>query len=551
MYIYDRKLSGVQSLLKEQPIAPQPAQHGSYCPDRSISRFGRCGGNNGSYVWANEGLGELSDGKFKLYPAGKFYGFLKEKAFLRNKDLKTKQTFNGKELYYPDKQMVDILGQNAGWLLVKGEAMYEENGIAFYYSEHNRTPKLEGWVKKSWVDIRQSVPIAKPAEREMKFELQTTGNILWRTDGTKREKLSRKFGPNQFVHKGIKGKPAQGGKEGTAVELQSETGGFVEFETPKWFRNWCELKERIQEAVDMVNKISQPGGAINTSGSRTVKFPFDITHLEKTGAFKNGLTPKEFLEVEIIDPDWKAKIQVSEAIELSQYESLLREHEIPSLVTSTLASAQNILNVANTAALPASSLINLRSFLQIIINYINRGKDIDLSNTGMKEGKPTKVAFRLMCRTSFSSIFRSLLSRTEQDLFRQIVKKDLILNELSLTRKSMFFKKGHGTKRFKGPTVFNWLNSIMGSGKDLLSPAFGGSAAMGKFDVKEKTDTVRFEARGSVTHGDASGQMIQPASNWICFAEKVFKKAFTDRKSKGSSDLKYDPSKCLPDECKL
>jgi hypothetical protein len=564
MYIYDRKFLVAQSLLKEQPVTSRPAQRNSYYPDRGISRSLGGGGGSGSYLWTNEGFGELSDGKFKLYPAGKFYGFLKEKSFLRNADLKTKQTVDGKELFYPDKQMVDILGQKADWLLVKGQAMYKGNGIDLYYSEHSHVPKLEGWVKKSWVDIRQSVPITKPAEREMKFELQTS-NFIRRTDGENKKWLPRKFGTLDFLHKGIKGKPAQGGKEGTAIELQSETGGFVEFETPKWFRNWCELKERIQEAVDMVNTINVLPGyeeeLIDKKRSdgtpmkaRIVKFPFDIKHLKKTKTNPHGLTDKEYLEVAIVNPNWKTRIQVSEAIELPQYESLLKEHEVPSLVTSTLDSAQNILNIANTATLPASSLVNLLSFLQIIVNYILRGQRISLKIDPSKR-HPAKFAFQLMCRTSFSSIFRFLLSPAEQAMFRQIVDKKLILNKLGLADSSQFFIHGHGTSKTK-PTVSMWLKSILRpiKDKDLLSfsrasrdaGGFNGSEAMGRFDVKTITDTVRFEVRGSVTHGDARGAMIQPSSDWVCFAEKVFRKAFTDRKSKSSRDLNYDPSRCPP-----
>lgn len=60
MYIYDRKLPGPQSQSKEQPITSQPAHRNSYYPDRGISGFGGRGGSSGSYVWANEGLGQLS-----------------------------------------------------------------------------------------------------------------------------------------------------------------------------------------------------------------------------------------------------------------------------------------------------------------------------------------------------------------------------------------------------------------------------------------------------------------------------------------------------------
>jgi len=41
MYIYDRKFSGAQSLLKEQPITSQPVGRNSYYPDRVISGFGQ------------------------------------------------------------------------------------------------------------------------------------------------------------------------------------------------------------------------------------------------------------------------------------------------------------------------------------------------------------------------------------------------------------------------------------------------------------------------------------------------------------------------------
>ncbi len=386
-------------------------------------------------------------------------------------------------------------------------------------------------------------------QRAMKFELQT-GNIIWRTDGTKRKELPRKFGPHDFLHKGTKGKPATGTKEGAAVELQSEHGGFVEFETPKWFSKWCDLKERIQEAVDMVDTINK-SKVISTIGVvNTVKYPFDTKRLLKTDKFPQGLSSKESLIVEILDPTWEAKIQVSEAIELSQYESLSKEHELASKVTSNLTSAQNILNTANTASLPATSLVNLLGFLQMISNYIMRGQAVDLSNPGAKEGTIAKAAFMLMSRTSFSSIYRSsLLSKDEKILFQQMIKIDLILKEFGLDRKSMFFKHGQGTRRLPGPTVFDWLTSIMGSGKDVLSPPKAGSEAMGRFDVvttsgEKDTNLVKFEARGSVTHGNTKGEMLSPAKDWVSFAETIFKEAFTKRNRTDSTELKYNPSKC-------
>ena len=78
MYIYNRKLSDVQPLLEDQSVTSTSVQRNIYYPDRSVSGFTSRGGNSGSYVWANEGVGELSDGKFKSYPAGKCYGSLKK-----------------------------------------------------------------------------------------------------------------------------------------------------------------------------------------------------------------------------------------------------------------------------------------------------------------------------------------------------------------------------------------------------------------------------------------------------------------------------------------
>lgn len=60
MYIYDRKPSGSQSPSKEQPITSRRAQRNSYYPDRVVSHFLGPGGTNGGYVWAHEGLGQLT-----------------------------------------------------------------------------------------------------------------------------------------------------------------------------------------------------------------------------------------------------------------------------------------------------------------------------------------------------------------------------------------------------------------------------------------------------------------------------------------------------------
>jgi hypothetical protein len=392
--------------------------------------------------------------------------------------------------------------------------------------------------------------IAPSVQRAMKFEFQTR-NVVRRVRGTTEQELPRKFGPPRrpkhsfFLHKGQKGKPATATEEGSAIELQSEEGGFLEFETPKWFRNWCELKERVQEAVDITAAIDR-GTLVRTSdaGKPVRSWPFNTEHLKKTKNFPRGLRSGESLQVEIFEPDWKARIQASEAIDIQQYESLMTEHELPHRATASVARADKILNDANTEGTPASEIANLRSFLQVVVNYVIRGQASDVG------GEPAKAAFRLMARTNFASMYRSLLTEREQALFRRIVHTDAILNELGLTRESKFFKHGHGSvPASEGFSVHAWLRSIhrqgeKRSGRDLASPPAKGSQAMGRFNVetrpgKKDTGLVKFEVRGSVTHGGR-----RPASEWVKFAEDVFKSAATNRPRTGPTALEFNPADC-------
>ena len=133
---------------------------------------------------------------------------------------------------------------------------------------------------------------------------------------------------------------------------------------------------------------------------------------------------------------------------------------------AVIASAQAILNAANSEGTPSTELVNLRSFLQIIVNYIKRGQGGMASASAGAfadvKGMPAKQAFTLMSRTDFSSIYRRLLSKKEQSLFTNIVEKDGILNQLGLNRKSPFFIKGYGMKQHhSGPTVYQWLVGIL------------------------------------------------------------------------------------------
>jgi len=380
-------------------------------------------------------------------------------------------------------------------------------------------------------------------QREMKFELQTK-NKIYRNDGKTAKLLDRKYGPQDFLVKGE-----------TGVRLESETHGVLEFET-EWFRKWSALKKQLEEAVEMTKKMSEAPDV----GEGRKAFPFDVSHLREgspselrkgvwdwkkgyEGANEKILRTGETLEVKIDDPTWDAGIQSSEGILLEQYESFLRQHEWPAYKEPVIESAQAILDAANAGGIPATELVNLRSFLQIIVNYIMRGQGGPASESAGAfadvKDLPSKQAFTLMSRTNFASIYKELLSDKEKALYKKIVQSEEILKRLGLNQKSPFFIKGYGKRSGPGPTVHQWLVGIH-QGKDVLSARTGKglSAAMGKYDVetekgKKDTGLVKFETRNTVL-----GAWRQ-AKDWVDYAEGLFKYAAENRKR---PDVKDDPS---------
>jgi hypothetical protein len=409
-------------------------------------------------------------------------------------------------------------------------------------------------------------------QRSMKFEFQT-GNKVTTDRG---RAIGRKYGG--FLHKGKSG-----------VELQTDTGGVVEFETAGWFRKWSKLKKRIKEAVEIVDGINAVGGK---------GFPFNAEkRLRKAGLLKTG----EKLEVKIRDATFTAQIQSSESLALSQYGSFLKEHETAGTSKAHITRAQRILDAGRNAhpTITPASTDNLLGFLQLIVNYLRRGQAV-LWQPSKKRWDPVKATFRLMHRTDFSSMFSSLLSKDEKALFKEIVKDGTILSELKLSATDPFFKEGYWGHHkgmmalFKSGkivalgnsnnnrvihdcastvtttektrlkkdehididqcgksvagteiTVGGWLESILRppKGGDLLSPPVGGSAAMGRYPVlskkKKEKGLARFETRGTAGHSPR-----QPAANWVDYVEEVFLQAATCRSRAGTgTELIYDGSK--------
>jgi hypothetical protein len=383
---------------------------------------------------------------------------------------------------------------------------------------------IQGGIKSNYIENEDSYVFERAQEQSalpfMKFEFDT-GNKIFRTDGKSSSPLPRKYGLCDFL---VATKD---------LTLESETDGRIEFET-EWQRKWIKLEAAIKKAVEMTDSMNKM--PLLTSGRRS--FPFNIEHL-RTGVTRGYCDPRtkenkretklktnEWLEVEIKDLTWETYIQSSEGFLLHLFESYLSDHEIPSVASFVINTANNILKAVKPVDIPATQLENLRSFLQIVIYYIKRGHDTDVQN------HPPKFAFRLMSRTSFSSMYKKLLSNKQQELFKKIVRDDVILKMMSppLKRGSPFFVNGYANDPNASPTIHDWLLNII-SGRDLLSNQYNPrlSDAMGRFNVdtergKKDRWLVKFETR------DTNFGRVRKAIEWVNYASDLYKLASKRRR---------------------
>jgi hypothetical protein len=427
-------------------------------------------------------------------------------------------------------------------------------------------------------------------QRAMGFEFQTK-NILTTNEGRRFKRKAHKY-----FHKGK-----------TGVEVEADTGSVVEFETGA-FSKWSQLKGQIEEAVEICRKL-------NATFGEKPRFSWSDEHRrdkERDSAFMFSEEPRirkeasfgkgEHLTVEIKEASFKARIQSTEGFALAQFDSFLREHEKHKVINPIISHADRILNdarAANRSIKADADVNNLRGFLQAILSYIVRGQSQSLKPD---KWAPAKQTFFLMSRTSFSSMFNSILSRDEKILFQQIVKSDAIPRQLDVDPTAQLFadgywghfagmmalfrdgqivalgdennkkaiydcatntrtaeaKKSKLDERHCGKsvpesniTVSGWLASIINPRKapDLLSPPHRGSESLGKFGVRTsgpEKGLVIFEARVPRRSRDKT------MNEWVDYAEEVFQQAALCRPRPGTgTDLEYDGDKfnfgvCLP-----
>ncbi len=251
-----------------------------------------------------------------------------------------------------------------------------------------------------------------------------------------------------------KAKKAKKRKEQTAMEMQIDTGGDIEFETPKWFQTWSELKTRIEDAVEMADLLMKPENKIkdqdlikkmkdNGASGELYTWPKEL------GNSNAGLKEGESLVTEIKDKKWRARVQYSESIALTQYDNLINEHfggeekkinSESSLKRKVYLESRNVRNeiweeyVFANKAMDESGLLNVKAFMGLVIDYIMMGSFFT--------GDDAKQPFQIMSRTSFYAMYSDLLSDTERLLYTNI-----FIDNMSATLKKI---------DAKAQVIFKW-----------------------------------------------------------------------------------------------
>ena len=357
------------------------------------------------------------------------------------------------------------------------------------------------------------------------------------------------------------------GEEQTAIELQGETDGKIEFETPKWFRTWEELRLRVQDAVDIAKEISGAPVAKEEEVSTDQK---DEMKKEKGSLGTIHTWPehlinddvksrlgKKKLFAEIVYTNWDYSFfQTSEGISMENVGNILQDPQVDESWSSNVSSWVEIVfrKVKDASAFSTQddSLFNgLKSFMEYVINYIIWGQNRHYGGGGHKD------TFRMMARTDFGSMYTLLLTPDEQDLFDDMVDKDapdgdpLLLTEIedkintALTvdvvwdKDIQFYRRGHNAGEDANPTVYSWLKAIP-TDKDILTQEDSGvdvgdvAAAIGGSEVNPIPGNKDYKQ--ALVEKRVGNRWVN-ADEWVDYAEERFEEARTR-----SGDTPDDPS---------
>lgn len=182
MYIYDRKLLGAQSLFTEQPITSRSAQHSSYSFDRMVSEFLRRGGTNSRYVWAHEGLGQLTADE--LSKKLKFLSLLPHFTVVNGKNIPLTPSVMDPKIYDgPENYKIAPKLQNCLKDVMKKDRFRPIKVALVDLTKGRMQPEFAGSF-----DFKQQVfvaSVAKIAAMLAVFQLRQDLRVAWKMKGAK------------------------------------------------------------------------------------------------------------------------------------------------------------------------------------------------------------------------------------------------------------------------------------------------------------------------------------------------------------------------------
>lgn len=406
--------------------------------------------------------------------------------------------------------------------------------------------------------------------------------------------MEKQVSKGNFVE--INKKKVDVGKEQTAMELQAESGGYIEFETPKWFKNWDDLRLRVQDAVDMTYKLSAADPATDLTSKQinqmeTIKKNDPNIDKEDKGLGQMHKWPSDLISplntenlyVEITDYTWKGTFQTSEGIPLDQVGSILKDplvdvyreaqydeygnikrdnvgnkiYKEKELGSSAITIASKIFRTAKDNSVhfsmyDESIFNNLKGFLELIITYIMWGQ--------INEYGGAKDTYQLMARTDFGSMHNALLSKKEKALFKEMVgvnaaecmildnklSKEITKNleyfdsnfteTIDLKTNPLFLASRYHKLNEDTPntSIYEWLISVT-NGDDLLT---------GK-NVANRAEAIGGKKVNEIPNKKDYKQALfekrvgynEPAINWVKYAKNKFDQAMSR-----TSDTPDDPS---------
>lgn len=324
--------------------------------------------------------------------------------------------------------------------------------------------------------------------------------------------------------------------EDNQFSLEADTKEDVEFVT-KPFEKKSQLLSAVSSAANFAKQIAD-----NKNSSNHFRFG-------KGGNVKNDAT------ILINDDLFKASAQSTEGVKLEDLSSLIDEHIGGNLANWSKDDAKEVLKEKNFD-LPHDAEQKVNGLIQYIALYIRQVKGKKDERLSSQDGP--KAYFRLMARSDFNSMFRSIIpylgatrgQKTRNILLVKNLVKDGLPGELEegFTLNDFVFAQGkyyaagegseaNGRERAQGPRLGDWIDSIFTDAvaKDLMSPPIGYGAhqdlslderyGMGAYDMDE--DKVLIEMRGyrnklkdTRSFNNVGGKV--PFTEWRNFAEHYF-----------------------------